>query len=150
MSSQTPQTRAQAWLQHLKNSGYRLTASRRAVVRALAGSDRALNATEIYDQARQSYPTLGLVSVYRTLETLEELELIQRVHQPDECHAYLAAFNGHQHLVLCQVCGSADFFRGDDLGALFARVERESGYQINEHWLQLFGLCAECRGEVAG
>lgn len=148
MSSHTPQTRTQAWLGHLKDSGYRLTASRRAVVRVLAESDRALNATEIYDLARQVYPSLGLVSVYRTLDTLEALELIQRVHQPDECHAYLAAFNGHQHLVLCQVCGSVNFFRGDDLEALFDRVERESGFQINEHWLQLFGVCAECRQEV--
>ena len=150
MPPQPPQNRAQAWLEQLKDRGYRLTASRRAVVQALAESDRALTATEIYDLARRSYPTLGLVSVYRTLETLEALELIQRVHQKDECHAYLAAFSGHQHLVLCQMCGSAEFFLGDDLEALFARVERESGYQISEHWLQLFGVCAECQhaGEV--
>jgi Fe2+ or Zn2+ uptake regulation protein len=133
------------WLDCLKASGYRLTSPRRAVVETLANSQRALNATEIYDLAREQYPSLGLVSVYRTLEKLEELELIQRVHHPDGCQAFIAGFTGHQHLLICQSCGSTEFFEGDDLEPLFERVAQESGYQIADHWLQLFGLCTKCR-----
>lgn len=137
--------RKENWLDCLKASGYRLTSPRRAVVDTLANSQRALNATEIYDLAREQYPSLGLVSVYRTLEKLEELNLIQRVHHPDGCQAFIAGFTGHQHLLICQKCGQSAFFEGDDLELLFERVAQESGYQIKEHWLQLFGLCSVCQ-----
>jgi Fur family ferric uptake transcriptional regulator len=137
--------REENWLDCLKASGYRLTSPRRAVVETLANSQRALNAAEIYDLAREQYPSLGLVSVYRTLEKLEELELIQRVHHPDGCQAFIAGFTGHQHLLICQSCGRTQFFEGDDLQPLFERVAQQSGYLISDHWLQLFGLCSECQ-----
>ena len=141
--------RKENWLDCLKTSGYRLTSPRRAVVETLANSQRALNATEIYDLAREEYPSLGLVSVYRTLEKLEALELIQRVHQPDGCHAFIAGFIGHQHLLICQSCGQTRFFEGDNLEMLFERVAQDSGFKISEHWLQLFGLCADCQAGEA-
>jgi Fur family transcriptional regulator, ferric uptake regulator len=137
--------RIEGWLDCLKSSGYRLTSPRRAVIDALASTQQALNATEIYDLARKQYPSLGLVSVYRTLEKLEELELIQRVHHPDGCQAFIAGFTGHQHLLICQSCGRTQFFEGDDLEPLFERVALQSGYQISEHWLQLFGFCVDCQ-----
>ena len=139
--------RKKEWLDCLRGSGYRITSPRRAVVEALANSERALNAAEIFDIAREQYPSLGLVSVYRTLEKLEELGLIQRVHHPDGCQAFIAGFKGHQHLLICQNCGRTQFFEGDDLDLLFKRVARKSGYQIKEHWLQLLGFCAECQEE---
>ena len=139
--------RKKEWLDCLKGSGYRITSPRRAVVDALANSERALNAAEIFDIARELYPSLGLVSVYRTLEKLEELGLIQRVHHPDGCQAFIAGFTGHQHLLICQNCGRTQFFEGDDLDLLFKRVARKSGYQIKEHWLQLLGFCADCQEE---
>lgn len=141
--------RRNGWLDCLKSSGYRLTGPRRAVVETMANSQRALNAAQIYDLAREQYPSLGLVSVYRTLERLEELELIQRVHHPDGCQAFIAGFTGHQHLLICNSCGETQFFEGDNLTPLFDRVEKTSGYEVQEHWLQLFGLCANCQsGEI--
>ncbi len=134
-----------AWLAQLQTNGYRLTGPRRAVAEIVAASRRALNPNQIFDLARMRYPALGLVTVYRTLEKLEALRLVQRVHQPDGCHGYLPATTGHQHLLLCQKCGEAEYFSGDDLEALIANLSRQSGYVIQEHWLQLFGLCENCR-----
>ncbi len=136
---------SELWLKQLQKNGYRLTAARRAVVQAVAASRRALSPVQVYDTARRRYPALGLVSVYRTLEKLEELGLIQRVHQPEGCQAFIAAGQGHQHLLLCQVCGRVTFFEGDDLHALMGSLARRTGYRINEHWLQLFGVCPSCR-----
>jgi Fe2+ or Zn2+ uptake regulation protein len=133
------------WLAQLHDNGYRLTEARRAVVETVAGSTRALTPVQVYDAARKRYHALGLVSVYRTLEKLEELHLVQRVHQPAGCQAFIAAGHGHQHLLLCQRCGRATFFDGDDLDKLMRSISARSGYQIREHWLQLFGLCASCR-----
>jgi Fe2+ or Zn2+ uptake regulation protein len=133
------------WLTQLNEQGYRLTGARRAVVETVEKSTRALTPVEVYDLARKKYRALGLVTVYRTLEKLEELHLIQRVHQPQGCQAFISAGHGHQHLLLCQNCGQVAFFDGDDLDALTKAIAKKSGYKINEHWLQLFGLCADCR-----
>jgi Fe2+ or Zn2+ uptake regulation protein len=135
----------QTWLEKLQRSGYRLTESRRVVVDVIAGSPRALTPLKVYDIARSSHSGIGLVTVYRTLEKLEELGLIQRVHQPQGCQAFIAAFQGHQHLILCTRCGRVQFFGGDNLEPLFDTIGGETGYEIHDHWLQVFGLCADCQ-----
>ena len=136
---------SETWLEQLHDNGYRITAARRAVVNTVYGNTHALSPTEVYDQARKKYRALGLVTVYRTLEKLEELHLIQRVHQQLGCQAFISAGLGHQHLLLCQQCGQVEFFEGDDLDALTKSISKKTGYQIREHWLQLFGLCANCQ-----
>jgi Fur family ferric uptake transcriptional regulator len=136
---------AELWLAQLHENGYRLTDARRAVVETVEKSARALTPIDVYNAARRKYRALGLVTVYRTLEKLEELHLIQRVHQPHGCQAFISAGQGHQHLLLCQNCGQVEFFDGDDLDTLTKSIAKKSGYQIKEHWLQLFGVCANCR-----
>jgi Fe2+ or Zn2+ uptake regulation protein len=136
---------SETWLEQLRGNGYRVTAARRAVVNTVFGSTHALTPADVYDAARKKYRALGLVTVYRTLEKLEELHLIQRVHQPMGCQAFISAGVGHQHLLLCRQCGLVEFFEGDDLDALTKSIARKTGYQIQEHWLQLFGLCANCK-----
>jgi Fur family ferric uptake transcriptional regulator len=136
---------SEIWLTQLHENGYRLTEARRAVVETVAATKRALTPIEVFDRARKAYPALGLVTVYRTLEKLEELHLIQRVHQAQGCQAFIAASQGHQHLLLCQNCGRVKFFEGDNLDALIAAISKKTGYRVQEHWLQLFGLCRNCK-----
>jgi Fur family transcriptional regulator, ferric uptake regulator len=133
------------WLTQLKFNGYRLTDSRRAVVESVAAANRALTPLEVFDLARTRCSGLGLVTVYRTLEKLEELGLIQRVHQPQGCQAFIAAGQGHEHLLLCTHCGSAVRFSGDELEPLIQSISIKTGYEVKEHWLQLLGLCENCR-----
>ena len=128
----------------LTSTVFFLTAPRKAVVETIATSQHVLSPQEMYEQARERYPALGLVTVYRTVEKLDELGLIQRVHQPSGCHAYIPAAPGHQHLLICQSCGRAEYFSGDRLDALMEEVAGESGFQIQDHWLQLFGKCRDC------
>ncbi|NLF50384.1 MAG: transcriptional repressor [Leptolinea sp.] len=132
------------WIKLLQDSGYRQTASRNTIVEIILETDRALEPLEIFEIGRKRQKGLGLVTVYRTLERLEALGLVQRVHQPGACNMYLRAARGHEHLLICTACGKAEFFDGDDLSCLMDRVAEKSGYQITDHWFQLFGLCADC------
>jgi len=136
------------WLSRLKQSGYRLTRSCRAIIETIVSSSRALDATTIFDLVRKSNPDMGLVTVYRTLQKLEDLELVQRVHYLDGCHRFLPAAHGHQHLLICTRCGNYVMFSGDNLDSLISRVRQDSGYQISNHWLQFFGLCPQCQFEM--
>jgi Fe2+ or Zn2+ uptake regulation protein len=67
------------------------------------------------------------------------------VHQPGGCHSFIASARGHQHLLICQQCGLAEYFSGDNLDPLMKTIGRDSGFSIKEHWLQLFGLCTDCK-----
>jgi Fur family transcriptional regulator, ferric uptake regulator len=140
------------WLDRLQANGYRLTAPRQAVVEAIAGKRRLMTPLEVYETARREYPKLGLVTVYRTVEKLEELGLIQRVHQPSNCQAFVAAAQGHQHLLICESCGAVQYFSGEreKMDALIEAVADDSGYRVHEHWLQLFGICERCQERQEG
>jgi Fe2+ or Zn2+ uptake regulation protein len=133
------------WLEQLQESGCRITSPRRAIINILANSDQALEAVEIFDLSREDHPQMGLVTVYRTLEKLEQLDLVQRVHQMEGCHLYLRAPQGHEHILVCKNCRRTDYFSGDDLAELIEITSQKSGYQIEDHWLQFIGLCARCR-----
>jgi len=133
------------WLACLQAHGYHLTAPRRVIVEMLLHARCALSPLEIYDRARLQYARMGLVTVYRTVEKLEELGLVQRVHQPCGCNMFIRAAQGHQHLLLCTSCGKAQFFSGDHIDPLIQDVEQQTRYHIKEHWLQFMGVCPECQ-----
>ncbi len=140
--------RLEQWWSRLRAQGYRRTPAREAVTRVLAASERVLEVMEVFQQARTYYPKLGLVTVYRTLDKLTEAGLVQRVHRPDGCGAYVATRDGHVHLVICSQCGRVDYFDGDDIAPLMERVAQQSGFVVQEHWLQFFGLCQPCRQQA--
>ncbi len=134
------------WEQQLYNNGYRITASRCAIMEVLREAQEPLSAQELLARGRQHHRTLGIVTVYRTLDLLSELGLVRRVHRSDGCHGYLSASPGHHHAILCLHCGRASEFQGqDDLIELLGRVRRETGFEIDDHLLQLYGTCSECR-----
>ena len=133
------------WISLLQESGCRITSPRAAIIDAILTSQRGLEPLELFDLVRKSHPGIGLVTVYRTLDRLENLGLIQRVHQENGCHMVMKAAVGHEHYLLCTSCGRAVLFDGDDLSRLVSRVESSSGYKVSDHWLQLFGLCPSCQ-----
>ncbi len=142
------EVRLNEWSRRIVEQGRRLTYPRRVVMRVLLEADTPLSPREIRTRARRLYPSLGLVTVYRTLDVLESLAVVRRVHREDGCHAYLPATPGHHHLLLCRRCGRAMEFSGDDaLSGLMAHLEAETGYRIEDHLLQLIGLCPACRRE---
>jgi len=134
------------WEQRLADTGRRVTASRRAVMQVLMKAKAPLPPQEILEQAQAVHRTLGLVTVYRTLNLLAKLKLVRRVHREGGCHGYLPASPGHRHALICQRCGRAVEFPGeDDLHELIGRVEARTGYRVDDHLLQLLGRCPDCR-----
>ena len=134
------------WEQTLVDAGCRITAPRRAVMQTLQQAYAPILPQEILEQGRRIHHKLGLVTVYRTLALLAELNLVRRVHRENGCHGYVLASPGHRHSLIRQGCERAVEFPGeDDIHALIDRVEAETGYQVADHLLQLFGLCPECQ-----
>ncbi|MDO9547246.1 MAG: Fur family transcriptional regulator [Pelolinea sp.] len=135
------------WERQLQQTGSRLTEPRRAILKVITESDHPLTPIQIYDQARQSEPYLGLVTVYRTIEILENLHLIDRIHNLGQCQTIFRGTSGHQHLLTCTQCGSSVHFEGLLAEAQFEEIAAFNGYKISGHWLQLYGLCQQCLKE---
>ncbi len=125
--------------------GYKLTQPRRAVLHVVAEAAASLSPAEIHARAQALYAQTGLVTVYRTLEVLVACGLMRKVHQAHGCHSYALASAGHAHHIICAKCHAVVEFDGCDLTALVKRVQRHTGYTIEEHWLELFGVCPVCR-----
>jgi len=147
MKNLNSKSTAKIWLQKIKENGQRLTRQRCVIVDVLLNTDRALEPVEVYDLGRKSYPNLGLVTVYRTLENLEKLGLLQKVHQLKGHNKYFRSAHGHQHLLICTSCGKATYFDGFDLKQQINKVSDDLSFDINDHWLQLFGTCRQCQSK---
>lgn len=133
------------WLNQLQANGHRLTKPLKILVNILADSQYILNPTEVFNLAKEKYPKIGLVTVYRSIEKMESAGLIERVHMPDGCQSFFQAREGHQHLLICLNCGKAEYFEGEDLQSFFQKIGIQNGYLIRDHWLQLFGICEICK-----
>jgi Fe2+ or Zn2+ uptake regulation protein len=137
-------------VQELSQAGYRITRPRRAVIRALLEDDSYASPSEVRERARAYYPTIGLVTVYRTLDLLSELGFVRRIHTEEGCHSYATANHGHHHHLICRRCGEAVEFQGCDLSPFLERIGQQTGYTIEDHLLELVGVCANCQRTPAG
>jgi len=134
----------------LKRHGHKLTPQRRAVIHALTSNQDHLTPAAIFDTVSQDHPGIGLVTVYRTLKLLAELGLICELHTSDNCPSYTAGTPQHHHHLICSGCGKVVDFTGaniieHDLATLETRLSRESGFRIDDHLLELTGLCRVCQ-----
>ena len=134
------------WQSRLAEEGLRVTGQRRTVMQVLAEATEVLSPREIWALGRQRHHRLGLVTVYRTLALMASLNWVRRIHREGGCNGYQLCSPGHWHTLVCRRCGSVTEFVGtDDLGQLVGRVESQTGYRVDQHQLQLTGLCPRCR-----
>jgi Fur family ferric uptake transcriptional regulator len=135
----------------LRQAGYRQTQSRAAILQVLESCDDWLDVEAVHQRAKALCPGLGLVTVYRTLALLTGLGLVRRIHHEDGCHGYARAGYTHGHHLVCRDCHTVvEFPGGDDLGSLIRRLEGATGFAIENHLLELLGVCPACqRGSIA-
>jgi Fur family ferric uptake transcriptional regulator len=129
----------------LRQHGYKLTPQRRAVIGAIAASQDHLTPAAIYERVHQDHSTIGLTTVYRTLEILAKLELICELHAGGSCRSYTIGAPEHHHHLICSNCGEVIDFTGYDLSSLEQRLSRETGFEIEGHLLEFIGRCRNCQ-----
>jgi Fur family transcriptional regulator, ferric uptake regulator len=129
----------------LKQRGFKLTPQRRSIIAEIIGSEEHLTPNAIYERVRREHPSVGLVTIYRTLEILAELGLICETHAGHSCRSYLMRRpDGHHHHLICSDCGKVVDFTDCGLEELEKRVSKQSHFKINGHLLEFLGQCREC------
>jgi Fe2+ or Zn2+ uptake regulation protein len=129
-------------LKRLKANGGRMTKKRECVLGALLSMDRPRSAEEIRERAE--LPPSDLVTVYRNLETFEQLGVLQRVPLENGTHLFeLTAPDEHYHHLICRKCHKAE--RLDVcLGHELAKKAKSQGYSKIAHVMEVYGLCEDC------
>jgi Fe2+ or Zn2+ uptake regulation protein len=129
----------------LDHAGYRRTAARRSIAALIAGRDGHFTAADLVADARARRLGIGRATIFRTLDVLADLHAVERIDLPTGEHAYVACEPAHHHHVVCSTCGASRDV--DDAGwrAVVRDIERRTGYRIDDHRLELFGLCPACR-----
>jgi Fur family ferric uptake transcriptional regulator len=128
-------------------AGYRLTGPRRAVADLIEARDGHFTAADLLADAQSRRLGIGRATVFRALEVLVELGAVERIDLPSGEHAYVACEPRHHHHVVCSRCGRTSDIEDAGLLAVVDGVERRTGYRIDRHRLELFGLCPSCLSE---
>lgn len=135
--------------EQLKNKGYKLTPQRRSIVDVIIEKEgEHLTAEEIYDYVKIKCPEIGLATVYRTVQMLEELGIVCRLDLNDGCSRYelLHLDEGHRHHhLVCNVCNKVLEVQDDLLDELEQEVEKSYKFKILDHSVKFFGVCNECQ-----
>src|SRR5687768_10092171 len=141
----------QSWREHteaaLRGAGFRAGGARTAVLDFLGGQDCCASAQEIHESLRGGGRSVGIASVYRVLDVLAELRLVQRVDVGDGVARFEAALpdGHHHHHVVCDDCGKVEPFSDSSLESAIARASKRLGYAVDAHEVVLRGECGDCR-----
>ena len=128
----------------LRQQGVRITTARRAVIAALVGTDGHVTAEDIAIAVQRTAPEIHLSTVYRTLESLEELGVVDHVHLGHGSAVYHLAANRHQHLV-CERCKKVIHLPPGFVDTLSRDIDTRYNFTLRPHHFALIGLCEDCR-----
>ncbi|HAR85867.1 MULTISPECIES: Fur family transcriptional regulator [Clostridium] len=132
----------------LKEKGYKLTPQRRSILDEIIKNEGShLTTEEIYDLVKVNCPEIGLATVYRTVQLLEEMGVLYKLDLDDGCSRYELCdedeSHQHHHLI-CQNCGKVIEVEGDLLEELEQGIEKKYNFKIKNHSLKFYGICDNC------
>jgi Fur family ferric uptake transcriptional regulator len=135
----------------LESSGYRMTESRQAVASLIANRDGAFETADLVADSRDHRPRVARATIFRTLELLVALGGVERLDLPSGAHSYVRceSTRHHHHLVCTRCQRSVDL---EDIGmtAIVNEAQRRTGYVVDRHRVELWGLCPACQKATAG
>lgn len=129
----------------LEARGYRITPSRRAVIAATLAQAGHFTADDLVTRCRGA----GRATVFRTLRLLAELGVVCRVIMEDGNMRYLVSQRGHHHHIVCSACGKVEDLDAGAIEDLIREVSAAAGFEVEGHWLELYGRCPECLASEA-
>lgn len=145
----TMENRIERIKKQLHAQSYKLTPQREATVRVLLENETDhLSAEDVYLLVKEKAPEIGLATVYRTLELLTELKVVDKINFGDGVSRYDLRKEGanhfHHHLV-CLECGAVEEIEEDLLDDVEKVVEKEFQFLVKDHRLTFHGICRQCQ-----
>lgn len=143
------------WGQKLAGCGFRLTEGREAIIEILSNTDKHLSAEDIYMSLHPEHPGIGLTTIYRTLELLQQTGIVSKFEfGHGRAKFELTEEYGnkkHHHHLICRNCRTiidySDFLEDELLyiKKTEAALSEEYNFHIDNHVINFYGLCENCR-----
>jgi Fur family ferric uptake transcriptional regulator len=141
----SPSSRRLDWaLEQFKALRLRITNPRKEILAVLAKAVKPLSSEEVFAELKKDN---DLVTVYRSLTTMEDAGLLRRYEFGDGVRRYELSQEQehHHHYIRCRECGDLEAFDGCDFEDTLARLLAKKGYQMIRHTLDVQALCRACQ-----
>jgi Fur family peroxide stress response transcriptional regulator len=132
-------------LSKLKESDFRLTPQRLAILKILASSDEHPSVERIYEKVKSKFPTTSLATVYKTISLLKELNEVLELGFPDGSNRYDGNKPSPHPHVICIKCKKIVDPDLSGLADMTSELKKETGFKIINHRLDFFGICPSCQ-----
>ncbi len=132
-----------AAIEALRNKGYKATPQRIAICRIALHSREHPTAQSIYNEVKKVHPTVSLATVYKTLQVLRDLDLIQELNFPKEQARFDSYIKPHINLI-CQQCGSIKDLDDPTAREISERVSATTKFKPNGQRIDVYGICQKC------
>ena len=134
----------------LRARGLRVTAARRLVLEGLLRAGGPVSAEQLAGGLDGRLPRTDLTSVYRNLETFEELGLVRHVHLGHGPGLYALAAHGEREYLVCESCGRVRSLEASELDDVRASIRRRFGYSARFSHFPIVSLCPDCAASASG
>lgn len=128
----------------LSRRGCRVTRQRRAIVAQFAQMRRYVTPQQLYESLANRRPTIGLATVYRTLDVLERIGAATRAPGQHGEHEYLFCPVAHHHHAVCVKCGGVDDVPCGSVERFARTLAERMRFRLTQHRLEFYGLCERC------
>ena len=128
-------------------AGFRLTEPRRALANLIADQDGHFSAERLFVEARTRRLGLTRATIFRTLDVLGGLGVLERVDLPSGEHAFVTCVPAHHHHVVCSSCGRTASVPDCGVAAIAEDIARHTGYRLDAHRVEIHGICPACQAE---
>jgi Fur family ferric uptake transcriptional regulator len=128
-------------IERLEMRGHRITGSRLRVLDAVLAQPSHFTVDDVLHATRK----VGRATVFRTMKLLLDLNIVCRVLMDDGTLHYRLSTRGHHHHLVCRDCGRVEDFTQCDVAPLVRELARSTEYEIEGHWLEVYGRCNSCR-----
>ena len=146
----TPPREEALLVRFLRARGLRMTAERRALLRAIFAQHRHVDVDEVIAAVRAGGLEISRATVYRNLDLLVRCGLVHQVRLPGRRVVYEHLHPGQRHDHLsCRRCGRIVEFVSPGISALLAEICRANGFEPRGNQLQILGRCADCSAAAA-
>lgn len=124
--------------QRCAEAGLKMTGQRKVILKVLGDADDHPSVEDVYERARGIDPSISIATVYRTLNLLDELDLVIRHEFQEGYSRYELNWDHHHHLIDLET-GKVVEFQNDELEKLKVKIAKELGYDLVDHRLELYG-----------
>ncbi|HFU75103.1 MAG TPA: transcriptional repressor [Arcobacter sp.] len=133
----------------IKSKGMKYTEQRAVILQILIDLDDHLSAEEVHEIVKREHPehNIGIATIYRTLNFLEEVELISSISFGKDGKKYEGNNKKHHDHFICTECGNITEFTDEIIEKRQEKIAGDLGFKITDHTLQIYGICSKCQNQ---